>query len=133
MCYNSPVNRCEVRCAYDESLPGVQAELDVALNFLGALRRELWTNPRRFAAKLDKQKWPEFYEIRFKHKNVQYRPIGFFGPKADEFTFVIWCTEKGGHILPKTWFKTAKARMDEIKEGGATTLPLYDRDNNEDE
>lgn len=111
----------------------MQAELDVALNFLGSLRRELWTNPRRFAARLDKQKWPDFYEIRFKHKNVQYRPIGFFGPKSDEFTFVIWCTEKGGNILPKTWYNTAKARMDEIKEGQATTLPLYDEDDDEDE
>lgn len=129
LCYESPEGRCDVKDAYDACSESVQAQMDLALIYLGALRRDFWTNPRKHAARLDKQKWPDFYEIRFKHKNVQYRPIGFFA-NENEFVFVIWCIEQGNKIRPESWFKTANARRLEILSKTAKTLPLYDPEEN---
>jgi hypothetical protein len=40
-------------------------------------------------------------EIRFLVGNIQYRPIGFFGPNRNEFTVLVWATEKGDEFVPK--------------------------------
>jgi hypothetical protein len=126
-CYVSPTDRCEVLSHYDKATAEAQAGLDTALEYLENLSREKWAHPRTHAARLDKQKWPNFYEIRFKANNVQQRPIGFFGPGDNEFTFVIWCTEKS-KLLPDTWFNTANDRRLAILDGTATKKPLYKKD-----
>ena len=35
------------------------------------------------------------YELVFESKNIQYRPLGFYGPGEKEFTFLVGATKKG--------------------------------------
>jgi hypothetical protein len=41
------------------------------------------------------------YEIRFRSKDVVYRPLGFFGPEQNEFTFLKPATERDDDFDPK--------------------------------
>jgi len=54
--------------------------------------------------------WPGLIEIRFWSKGIVYRPIGFFGPKQNEFTLVFWATEKGDEFVPKNAPEQADGR-----------------------
>ena len=51
-------------------------------------------------------------EIRFKNRSVQQRPLGYFGPKTKEFTFLFPAIEKGGNFVPKDAVKRAADRKD---------------------
>jgi hypothetical protein len=104
--------------------PATQAGLDTAWGYLSDLSRELWANPRVHAAKLDaaKNEFRDYYELRFKVKKVQQRPIGWFGPGADEFTILVWATEKGNKLSPLSWRKTADDRRDKISQGLANAI-----------
>lgn len=124
-CYCSENGKCDVLDDYNSASPSIQAGLDAALDYLKNLRRDKWTNPRKHAARLDKQDWPDFYEIRFFADKVQQRPIGFFGRQPDEFTFVLWCIEQNGRLKPKSWFNTCNSRRLAILDSTATTKDLY--------
>ena len=41
------------------------------------------------------------YEIKFRGKNVVYRPLGFFGPARHEFTLVMPAREQGNEFIPR--------------------------------
>lgn len=70
------------------------------------------------AARLDKNKtFRDYYEIRFQADKVQQRPIGYFGPKSNEFTILLWATEKGNRLLPVGWFDVAERRRLQIENG----------------
>lgn len=56
------------------------------------------------------------YEIRFKHENIQHRPLGFFGPSQHQFTFLIPAREQGGRFKPKNAPKIAIRRRNQILE-----------------
>lgn len=126
--YRSATGRNDVSAEYEGGTDELQAGLDVALNYLVHLPRMKWSNPRTHAARLSKQDWPDFYEIRFFANRTQQRPIGFFGPDENVFTIVMWCTEKGGKIIPTTWFKTAFTRRQEILDGTSTSVFFKDKD-----
>lgn len=49
--------------------------------------------------------------ITFEVKNVQHRPLGFFGPGSAEFTILCFATEKGGKYLPAGCVDLAIERM----------------------
>src|SRR5258708_13022283 len=51
--------------------------------------------------------WPELIELRVVHANVQYRPLGFYGPGRREFTLVLGAVEKGS--LPNRVLEAADA------------------------
>jgi hypothetical protein len=118
-CYVDHRDRNEVQEVYDDGTAELQAEFEVAMSYLRELGRQEWTRPK--AAKLNKCKeFKDFFEIRFKADNLQQRPIGYFGPGKDEFTILIWVTEKGGKLIPETWCSTATNRKKQIENGTAS-------------
>lgn len=56
------------------------------------------------------------YEIRFKHKKIQHRPLGFFGPNQQQFTFLIPAREQGDRFKPKNAPQIAIRRRNQILE-----------------
>ena len=54
-------------------------------------------------------------EIRFKNRSVQQRPLGYFGPKTKEFTFLFPAIEKGGNFVPKDAVKRAADRKELVE------------------
>jgi hypothetical protein len=57
-------------------------------------------------------------EIRFKSGNVQYRPLGFFGPGAKTFSIHVGSKKKGTIYNPPDAFSVAikRRKMVERKE-----------------
>lgn len=53
--------------------------------------------------------------ITLEVNNIQYRPLGFFGPNAQEFTFLYFATEKGGKYLPSGCVESAVSRSEIVK------------------
>jgi hypothetical protein len=51
------------------------------------------------------------YELRIICQNVQYRPLGCFGPNDKEFTLLIGASEHGDQIIPRNAFGIAESRM----------------------
>ncbi len=54
--------------------------------------------------------YPNLYEIIVLSGNIQYRPIGCYGPKKGEFTILIGAIKKGGKFEPKSALDTAYNR-----------------------
>jgi hypothetical protein len=52
----------------------------------------------------------KIHEIRVTVQNIQYRPLGCYGPKDKEFTLLIGAIEKGGKLIPRSALKIAKER-----------------------
>jgi hypothetical protein len=110
--------RCDVQATFDCGTDELRANTEVALGYLKSQPKQDWRRPK--AGKLSKQgNFRDFYEIRFKAERVQQRPIGYFGPGAADFTILIWATEQGNALRPKTWYDTAMRCMTEIQEGKA--------------
>jgi hypothetical protein len=120
MCYVSNSGRCDVQSTYDKGTEELKAEFDTAIEYLRQRGRDRWTRPH--AHKLSKSsEFRDFFEIRFKANRTQQRPIGFFGPADNQFTIVIWATEKG-RLIPEEWFQTANTRRKDILSGDAKTV-----------
>jgi hypothetical protein len=64
------------------------------------------------------------YEIRFNSGNVEVRPLGCFGPGADEFTIVLWSTKKGSNYNPRDALNTAERRAKSVVGGKAEVVSL---------
>jgi len=112
-CYESSSEKNEIQATYDSGTEELKAELEVALAYLKVRDRQDWRRPH--AHKMSKcKKFRDFFEIRFKANNLQQRPIGYFGPDKNDFTILIWATEKGGKLKPEDWFKIADRRRNEI-------------------
>jgi hypothetical protein len=120
--YEAASGKNDVQERYDRATDGVRAEFEVALEFLEGTPRKDWDRPK--AARLHRQKYPDYYEIRFFADKLQHRPIGYFGPAEDDFTVLLWATEKGNQLQPKSWFKTAEYRRQLLEEGTANATPL---------
>ncbi|WP_446809885.1 hypothetical protein ACH50O_21950 [Methylomonas sp. 2BW1-5-20] len=117
-CYADLKLKSDVQDCYDSGTDELKAEFETALDYLRSMERQHWRRPH--AHKMSKcQTFKDFFEIRFKANNVQQRPIGYFGPGSDEFTILIWTTEKGGSITPKSWCETANRRRQQIENGTA--------------
>jgi hypothetical protein len=56
------------------------------------------------------------YEKIYELLIQRYRPLGFFGPGAREFTLLIGAKEKGDKMIPKTAPETAESRRKLIIE-----------------
>lgn len=127
-CYKDDRGKCGVREKY-ESTVGIEAGFDASWAHLSKLDKESWQRPH--VAKLSKASKGEFrdyYEIRFKADNVQQRPIGYFGPKKDEFTILIWVIEKGGKFVPHSWRKKADSARKAIESGGERYVEDFEID-----
>jgi len=108
---------------YNSANEELKANLENALEYLICLERSEWIRPR--AHRMTKcDEFRDFFEIRFKANNVQQRPIGYFGPGANDFTILIWATEKGNKLIPEEWCSIANRRRLEIIEGKAKAEKL---------
>lgn len=52
--------------------------------------------------------WPKLLELRIVSNNVQYRPLGFYGPESGRFALLIGAIEKGK--IPKRLLEIADER-----------------------
>jgi hypothetical protein len=50
------------------------------------------------------------YEIKIRYRNVQYRPLGCYGPGRKEFTLLIGAKEIGDAFVPKNAPEKAQER-----------------------
>jgi hypothetical protein len=121
--YKSSGGKNDVQATYDAGTEELKAELEVELDYLKVRGREEWRRP--YAAKLSKcNEFRDFFEIRFCANRVQQRPIGYFGPNGNDFTILLWATEKGGKLKPADWCSKANRRRNEILNGTAEAVPL---------
>lgn len=122
-CYVSSKGKNEVQGIYSSGTENLKAELEVALEYLKVRERLEWRRPH--AAKLSKcDGFRDFFEIRFFADRLQQRPIGYFGPQQNDFTILLWATEKGGRLDPANWCQKANRRRSEIIDGVATVIDL---------
>lgn len=94
----------------------VRAEFRAVLNALRDQPMEGWCRPD--FDRLSGQ-YSELGKLRFKVSNVQHRPLGFFGPQQNEFTLLIWATERDGKFNPAGIQDTALERIKRIGDGRA--------------
>jgi len=72
-----------------------------------------WESP---SAKPYAKRLPDgIWEIRFLKDDVQHRPLGFFGPRAGEFTLLMGAAEKGGRFVPRDARRKAVQRKSEVQ------------------
>jgi hypothetical protein len=95
----------EVRAEFRATLNGLVAQEDI----VG------WSRPNGFD-RLTGKNYRELGKLRFKVRNVQHRPLGFFGPQRKTFTLLIWATERDGKFDPPSVRDTALHRMAEIRK-----------------
>lgn len=62
------------------------------------------------------------FEIKFTNKNIQYRPLGCWGPEGGQFTLLAGAIERGDRFEPPNVVDTAQARRREFR-----TKPAQDR------
>lgn len=89
---------------YDGLSDSAQAKLDSKMEYLAQQPRNGWCLPD---FRVLHSPCKGLSEIRFKDNRVQYRPLGFFGPGASEFTLLAGATEKGGSLKPRGICDTA--------------------------
>ncbi len=94
-----------------------RAEFRATWNGLRDQLREDWTRPAGFDMLAGK--YNEHGKLRFKANNAQHRPLGFFGPGSNEFTFLVWATERDSKFHPPEIRETALDRLKAINEGRA--------------
>lgn len=90
-----------------EVSPAVWAAFEVRWRFLRANPKSEWRRPY-FAPLTGPCKG--LHEIRFKEDNVQWRPIGAFGPGRGEFTILLVATERDGRLVPEKACETCQRR-----------------------
>ena len=90
-----------------------RVKLDTLIRHLEATPKNQW-HPSQFKPL---QGYSGIFEIRTTHKNVQYRPLGCFGPKEKQFTLLIGAIEKDWKFIPRTAPETAVSRCDAIHKG----------------
>ena len=71
-----------------------------------------WSRPNGFDRLSGKYR--ELGKLRFKADRIQQRPLGFFGPEKNEFTLLVWATERDGDYHPPDVRETALKRMKEV-------------------
>ena len=100
---------------------GVRAYLVATLRHLRFLPKASWKWPQ--FDWLMGEKYSGIGEVRFKFRNVPYRPLGCFGPKPNEFTILIGCRktrERKGKTKwkPPSALETAVMRRKQLAEPG---------------
>jgi hypothetical protein len=104
-----------------ESLPDkARAKINTRILFLMA--QMVW--PEQYVSSLTG--WPELVELRVVHANVQYRPLGFYGPGRREFTIVLGSVEKGS--LPNRILEAADVNRKLILATGRNRIREHEFD-----
>jgi hypothetical protein len=86
-----------------------RVELDVLMVYLRQQHREGWTRPRydilRDAGGVG--------ALHFRVRRIEYRPLGYFGPGRNEFTFLVFAT-KTNKYEPRNAIEIARARREQV-------------------
>lgn len=88
----------------------VRVELDVLMIYLRQQRREGWTRPRYDILR----NADGVGALHFKVNRINYRPLGYFGPSRNEFTFLIFAT-KTNKYDPRNAIEQAVARRQSVE------------------
>jgi hypothetical protein len=88
--------------------PKAKAKINARLRHLAVAQQ--W--PRHWVKKIHGYEY--IYELRVVLFGIQYRPLGCYGPRKDEFTFVIGAIEQGDRITPPDAFRIAVARCADV-------------------
>ncbi len=110
-CYVSPSGRDMIERWYAAQSAEAQVAFDTVLEFLRQRRRDEWRRPE-----FDRMsgRYRVLSELRFEVANVQYRPLGFFGPARAEFTILVGATKKRKVYDPRNALETALGRRLEV-------------------
>ena len=122
--YVEPSGRNPIREWLDGLPMADQAKVDYRLQQMLVLPK--WSD--KWVSKYRGTK--ELYEFRISGNKVQYRPLGtYYGRRT--YVLLAGAIEKGDEI-PKRDIDTAKARLDNLRRGAASTvLHRFDEDENE--
>ena len=109
----------EVSAWYDAQSPKIQAAFDQRIRALMQMQLQEWRDP--YTKKL-KGDGSGLIEIRFFKDNVQYRPLGFFGPNRGEFTILICAIEQGDEFVPRNAIARAQRRKREVLQDARSRI-----------
>jgi hypothetical protein len=84
---------------------------------------QVWTNTRYFKAL---KGYDGIYEIKFIVNNIQYRPLGCYGPDRKQFTILIGATKKGRRFNPINAPEIATERKKMVLENKSYTCEYYE-------
>jgi hypothetical protein len=88
-----------------------QAKVDTLLRRLRITRN--WKRPQTGSL----TGYDKIIEIIIEFNNVQYRPLGCYGPGRGVFTFLFIATEKGDKFVPKDAPKIAEKMCKQVHNG----------------
>ena len=66
--------------------------------------------------------FPQILEMKFTVQNIQFRPLGYFGPHRHEFTFLIGAIEKNDRFVPPNAPETAVTRKNIVEANAARAI-----------
>jgi len=96
------------QCAIREWLDSLPVKARVKIEERIRYLKNLQVFEPKFVTPL--QEDTDILEIRAESGNVQYRPLGCYGPERKEFTLLVGAIEKGGKLEPRSVVKTAASR-----------------------
>lgn len=96
---------------YNDQVDAVQAKFDTVLEYLVQRTVDEWSRPE-YATLTGR--YSKLGELRFDFGNLEYRPIGCFGPGRATFTVLVGATKKGNKYDPRKALDTALERREII-------------------
>lgn len=96
----------------------VIARWDAFLEHVQNLEQSLW--PREWFTEL--AGFPGIFEMKFTVNNIQYRPLGYYGPRRYEFTFLVGAIEKSNRFVPPNAPRTASEHRSVIEADPARAV-----------
>lgn len=118
--YVSPTGRNDVQDDVDGLDEVVLEHFLTRLRYLAETEKIDWHEPQ--AKKLKGVE--NVYEIRFKAGNIQYRPLGYFGPGKNDFTILVWAYKKQSVYTPAEAIGSAEKRGKLLRKGEAKCSAL---------
>lgn len=97
--------------------PKITVRLDLLMIHLLQQPRDNWTRPYYDTLR------DGVGEIRFKVKGILHRPIGFFGPRRNDFTFLFFATKRD-EFEPRDAIDIAVMRKAQIENGAARIVEV---------
>ena len=107
--YQDERGNCDFLAWRDALPPNAKARMDNIIEFLEVTK--VWSGTS-YIKQL--KGYNRIYEIRFIVSNIQYRPLGCYGPTRKTFVFLIGATEQGDEFNPKNAPWKASKRKSKI-------------------
>ena len=96
----------------------IKAKAKIDRILLQLAQTPLWARP--LTSNLDDHKG--IVEIRVRYMNIQYRILGFRGPRDRQFTLLYPAVERGDEFVPRNAATIAENRMAEVIENPRRAL-----------